>query len=71
MRTSVLNLSTGQEQIYTCPAKVAVICAYAQSLGDWNTWDYDNKYSHLLREGKETWGCGDFCSLKEPEEGSK
>lgn len=38
----------------------AVIAAYAQSLGDWNTWDYDTRYRHLVRinKGSRTIACG-------------
>ena len=65
MLVRVLNLSTQQEQVYTCSPKEAVIAAYAQSLGDWNTWDYAEKYSNLVMEGKVSFSCGDFAAMKE------
>lgn len=42
--TQVLNLRTGNYQIYSLPPKEAVVAAYAQSLGDWNTWQYAETY---------------------------
>ena len=46
--TTVLNLSTGKEVIYTCEPQKAVLAAYAQNRRDWNTWNYQKKYGHLL-----------------------
>jgi hypothetical protein len=60
-----MNLSTQQKQTYTCEPKEAVICAYAQSLNDWNTWNYSSRYNHLVKEGKYTWLCGDFSVFKD------
>ncbi len=61
----VLNLMSESEQYYTCDPRSAVICAYAQSLNDWNTWDYEKKYGNLVLEGKYTFSCGDFCAKKD------
>lgn len=62
---TVLNLATGREQRFTCSPREAVIAAHAQSLRDWNTWDYREKYDHLVREGGVTFSCGDFAAMKE------
>ncbi len=40
----------------------AVIAAHAQSLGDFNTWEYEDRYGRLVRSGRETVGCGNFCA---------
>ncbi len=64
MRTVVKNLADGTEQIYTCSPSAAVIAAYAQSKGDYNTWEYAERYGALLVEGEHTFGCGDFATLK-------
>ena len=64
MAIKVLNLSTLQEQIYTCTPKEAVIAAYAQSLNDWNTWQYEERYGKMVLEGKYSFSCGDFATLK-------
>jgi hypothetical protein len=61
----VLNLTTRNYQIYTCDPRSAVIAAHAQSLGDWNTWDYESKYADIAQEGKYSWNCGNFSALKE------
>lgn len=63
--TSVLNLSTGDSITYTCEPREAVIAAYAQSLGDYNTWDYAERYGNLVTEGRVSIACGDFSAMKE------
>ena len=68
MTCTVMNLSTQHKQIYTCPPDQAVVAAYAQSTGDFNTWDYDTKYNHLLEYGKCTILCGDFSVFKDSRE---
>ena len=68
MSVTVMNLCTAEKQYYTCTPKQAVIAAYAQSKNDWNTWDYDNRYSSLVEEGKFTLICGDFSVFKDGRE---
>jgi hypothetical protein len=51
-------------QMYSCTPREAVIAAYAQSLGDWNTWQYAERYSECVVEGNHTVACGDFCAMK-------
>ena len=65
MTTTVMNLSNGSKQIYTCTPREAVIAAYAQSLMDWNTWQYKERYSSLVIEGKLCLACGDFSAYKD------
>ena len=70
--TRVLNLSSGQ---YLCfPGKMsprdAVIAAYAQSLKDFSTQEYEKNYSHLLEEGEHTFAIKDFASLRHPHKGA-
>lgn len=62
----VLNLATGQWSYYfsTLPPRDAVIAAYAQSKGDNNTWDYKERYSHLVKESERCVICGDFTTFK-------
>lgn len=71
MVTTVMNLNTGADSIYTCPPAEAVIAAYAQSLGDWNTWDYQKRYGHMLIRadsrvisGRVIVSCGDFAAIE-------
>jgi hypothetical protein len=62
----VFDLSEGKFiAIYSVPPAEAVMCAHAQSLGDLNTWDYDEKYSHLVEEGKGVFACGNFSCMKQ------
>lgn len=65
---TVMNLCTSETQVYTCPPKDAVIAAFAQSRDDWNTWDYNEKYGHLVKEGNVTFICGDFSAFKDGRE---
>jgi len=63
--TDVLNLATRQHTPYSCSPREAVVAAYAQSLKDWNTWDYERRYGHLVTEGRSVVTCGDFTARKE------
>jgi len=49
---TVKNLADGSKQIYSCKPEEAVVCVYAQSKGDFNTWNYDSKYSNLVEESE-------------------
>jgi hypothetical protein len=60
--TNVMNLKTGETQVFSCAPQDAVVAAYAQSLGDWNTWDYAQ---YTAEYGKRTVSCGDFCAIQE------
>jgi hypothetical protein len=64
MSVTVMNLSTGEKQQYTCSPREAVIAAHAQSKNDWNTWDYAKRYGSMVEEGKLTFLCGDFSAFK-------
>lgn len=59
----VLNLATGMEIFFhgISPEK-AVVCAYEQSLSNWNTWSYDFSKAVISNSGK-TVSCGDFCAI--------
>ena len=57
-----MNLNTGEYTYFSLPPEQAVIAAYAQSRGDWNTWDY-GKYRKYLRYGQYSVACGDFSAL--------
>ena len=66
---TVMNLSTTEKiQYFGCSPRQSVIAAYAQSLGDWNTWDYTKRYDSLVEEGKYTFLCGDFSVFKDGRE---
>jgi hypothetical protein len=66
----ILNLRTGQyEAKYVgISARQAVIAAHAQLvMKDFNTWDYEKKYGHLVKGPGEfgVYNIGDLCA-KEP-----
>ncbi len=63
----VLNLATGEFCYYSkdLDPKEAVIAAYAQDNGDWNTWLYPDKYGIKVRETELCYICGDFTTFKE------
>lgn len=56
------NLKTGQYgPVYVgLSPQEAVIAAYAQEHGDYNTWEYFDKYKVLVERGKLTITCGDW-----------
>jgi hypothetical protein len=60
----VMNMKTGNTLTYVGPDPAqAVIAAYAQSLSDWNTWDYATKYGAEISKSGKTVSCGDFVTL--------
>jgi hypothetical protein len=64
--TTVLNLVTGDKLIYTCTPREAVIAAYAQSRGDFNAWDYEQRYGVLVKTDKDTYQLGDYSTFIVP-----
>lgn len=62
---TVMNLRTGEKQEFTCSPQEAVIAAYAQGeKHDFNTWDYQKRYSWLLEHGEHTVACGDYSAYE-------
>jgi hypothetical protein len=53
------NLATQERRQYTLTPRQAVIAAYAQSLGDMNTWDY-GKYSPMVCKTSFHYFLGDW-----------
>lgn len=68
MAVEVFNLATGRYgPSFTLDARESVIAAHAQSLGDWNTWDYEKNYGDQVVEFETASGCpvvrcGDFTT---------
>lgn len=60
--TRVVNLATGEERHYTLAARDAVVAAWEQARGNWNTWNYPTSAAPV-RTGKYTVGAGDWCVL--------
>jgi len=65
MKTRVFELVTMLPvfQDYSLDPVSAVIAAHAQSLNDWNTGDYANKYADQVRHGANSVACGNFGAL--------
>lgn len=61
--TTVVNLRTLEERVYTLPPEQAVVAAWRQSKGDWATWDY-HKFSDRVAVGELTVSVEDFCAFK-------
>jgi len=61
--SKVMDGRNGTFQVYTLDPVDSVIAAYAQSLKDFNTWDYRGKYFDALVWGTNTVACGDFIAL--------
>lgn len=57
---TAVNLRTGEKRTYIgLTQSEAVIAAYAQEHGDWNTWDY-GQHKYQVTWGKSTVACGDW-----------
>jgi len=65
---TVMDLINQKKYVYTCEPRIAVMCAYAQSKGDFVTWEYENKYSPLVLEGKYTYNLNEFSVYKDGRE---
>jgi hypothetical protein len=55
----------GRVQTFSLTAKEAVLAAYAQSMNDYNHWDYEDKYGHLVLSLSKGYMCGPFWA-KDP-----
>ncbi len=60
--TTVYDLSSDIELTYSIGARDAVIAAYAQSIGDQSTWEYESRYGHMPRYGKHSVSIGNFAA---------
>ena len=61
--THVFNLDTAQwERTYFLPPDQAVLCAYYQSRGDMNWWQYDRSLIQYGKSGKTVF-CGNFSAM--------
>lgn len=61
----VFDLDKGEYvETYACSPRTAVLAAHAQSIGDWNTWDYERVWGHLVRESDRVVMCGSFTTAK-------
>jgi len=67
MSVAVIDLRTGKVCAeYSCTPEEAVVAAYMQSRGDYNTWDYDTGLARVGLSGL-TVSCGDFAAMRTDE----
>jgi len=66
MATNVVNLATGAELTYVSLHPIeAVLCAFLQDIGDYNTWSYADAMARMfdcLVFGRHTVCYGDWCA---------
>ena len=66
----VRNLATGFETTYTLPPREALLACFAQHvMGNANSWEYEEKYGHLVRESVLCYHAGDWATFKDGREG--
>lgn len=63
MTTAAYNLRTGKSRLYSCSPREAVMAAYAQERGDWNTSDYGGRYAGVVEQTDLHVFCGDWGAL--------
>ena len=69
MSVTVMNISNPSNKLQlACNPREAVISAYAHSKHDGNTWQYAERYEHMVIEGKFCIACGDFSAFKDGRE---
>lgn len=59
--TTVRNLATLKEMVFSLPPEKAVVAAFEYSRGNRNTWAYDFTKAQISKSGK-TVICGDWCA---------
>lgn len=64
---TVVNLATGERKLYNCAPLDAVIVAHAQSMGDYDTWQYLEKYQHQVESTAIGHYIGDFGMIHSPD----
>ena len=62
---TVRNLANDAELTYAgITPRQAVIAAYAkETANNGNTWEYEQRYGHLVKAGKRTLSIGDWCVI--------
>jgi len=58
----VLDFATGKKMLYSVPPEKAVVAAWYQANGNFNTWEYDYSLAQYSESGKSVY-CGDFAAL--------
>lgn len=63
----VYNLTTGEVLTYSSSPEQAVVAAFEQSRGNFNTWDYDFSKAVITTNGRTVY-CGDFSAFMKGQE---
>lgn len=67
--TTVMNVQKAQNfQDYTLEAKEALVAAFEQGCGNFQTWTYKTPDEYPIRETKDTYRLGKFFVWKKKEE---
>lgn len=62
--TTVINLHTGTEKVFSLPPAHAVQAAREQARHNFNTWDYPDPITNPdVVFGRYTVQCGDWCAI--------
>jgi hypothetical protein len=62
----VENLLTNESRVYSLKPREAVIAAYLQDRGNFNTWEYPEWEPEII-EGFRTVSCGNWVAIKKEE----
>ncbi len=63
--TKVMNLLTGETQLFSMAPELAVVSAFQQGKGDFNWWTYPKPAEHPeFRVNTVTVSCGDYTAFK-------
>lgn len=61
----VTNMSTGDTLVFLGPTpRQALVSAHGHWVQDANTWDHENRYGHLVQEGRFFLFLGDLAVRK-------
>lgn len=66
--STAFNLSSGERREYVLAPEDAVIAAFAQSRGDWSTWDYRTRYSGQVVTGAVCVTIGNWSAFRRTEQ---
>ena len=68
MVTEVINLWTEEKREFKLPPQEAVVAAYAQEHGDYDTQGYAEKYNKFVFVATVTVTCGNWSAFLNPQE---
>lgn len=60
MTTTVFHTPSETEHVYTLPPREAVLAAFALSMGDANSWNWEKRWNHYVKRTPHGWAAGDW-----------